>query len=437
VTLSEKNLKNEIYDFKKFYHLIKAFTISTNISCKAFNLNGEKIASFKGPESDTSFCKLIQKLNQEKNYCMQSYIYGGQQSEKLGEAYIYFCPYGLVNWTVPVIKENKVRCFLTAGPVLMHEVDNLLVENAVKMCPMLDKRRKEIKSKLSKIIVVDTIRVKYLADLLLKLAKIIMAEDAVDLNNKHELNIFNAHLVENINEIKRTYTLQGKNNKISNFQEKEANLITKVTSGDKEGAKKSLNQFLGYIFFYNADNIEIIKCKVIELMIRLLQVVTEVGVDYNVVSGIKYKYLKNLINAGDFNEISKNILEVLDYLIDCLTPLINVKNRNTILIAINYIRNNYHKDINLEEVAAQVGLHPVNLSKMFKKETGKKYTDYLNEVRIEASKNLLLRDDLPLVQVAFSVGFNDQSYFSKIFKKIEGVSPNKWRVLQKEQKNFN
>jgi YesN/AraC family two-component response regulator len=74
---------------------------------------------------------------------------------------------------------------------------------------------------------------------------------------------------------------------------------------------------------------------------------------------------------------------------------------------------------------------------MFKKETGKKYTDYLNEVRIEASKNLLLRDDLPLVQVAFSVGFNDQSYFSKIFKKIEGVSPNKWRVLQKEQKNFN
>lgn len=368
---------------------------------------------------------------------MQSYIYGGQQSEKLGEAYIYFCPYGLVNWTVPVIKENKVRCFLTAGPVLMHEVDNLLVENAVKMCPMLDKRRKEIKSKLSKIIVVDTIRVKYLADLLLKLAKIIMAEDAVDLNNKHELNIFNAHLVENINEIKRTYTLQGKNNKISNFQEKEANLITKVTSGDKEGAKKSLNQFLGYIFFYNADNIEIIKCKVIELMIRLLQVVTEVGVDYNVVSGIKYKYLKNLINAGDFNEISKNILEVLDYLIDCLTPLINVKNRNTILIAINYIRNNYHKDINLEEVAAQVGLHPVNLSKMFKKETGKKYTDYLNEVRIEASKNLLLRDDLPLVQVAFSVGFNDQSYFSKIFKKIEGVSPNKWRVLQKEQKNFN
>ncbi|MBZ4686571.1 MAG: two-component system, response regulator YesN [Clostridia bacterium] len=437
MTLSEKNLKNEIYDFKKFYHLIKAFTISTNISCKAFNLNGEKIASFKGPESDTSFCKLIQKLNQEKNYCMQSYIYGGQQSEKLGEAYIYFCPYGLVNWTVPVIKENKVRCFLTAGPVLMHEVDNLLVENAVKMCPMLDKRRKEIKSKLSKIIVVDTIRVKYLADLLLKLAKIIMAEDAVDLNNKHELNIFNAHLVENINEIKRTYTLQGKNNKISNFQEKEANLITKVTSGDKEGAKKSLNQFLGYIFFYNADNIEIIKCKVIELMIRLLQVVTEVGVDYNVVSGIKYKYLKNLINAGDFNEISKNILEVLDYLIDCLTPLINVKNRNTILIAINYIRNNYHKDINLEEVAAQVGLHPVNLSKMFKKETGKKYTDYLNEVRIEASKNLLLRDDLPLVQVAFSVGFNDQSYFSKIFKKIEGVSPNKWRVLQKEQKNFN
>lgn len=437
MTLSEKNLKNEIYDFKKFYHLIKAFTISTNISCKAFNLNGEKIASFKGPESDTSFCKLIQKLNQEKNYCMQSYIYGGQQSEKLGEAYIYFCPYGLVNWTVPVIKENKVRCFLTAGPVLMHEVDNLLVENAVKMCPMLDKRRKEIKSKLSKIIVVDTIRVKYLADLLLKLAKIIMAEDAVDLNNKHELNIFNAHLVENINEIKRTYTLQGKNNKISNFQEKEANLITKVTSGDKEGAKKSLNQFLGYIFFYNADNIEIIKCKVIELMIRLLQVVTEVGVDYNVVSGIKYKYLKNLINAGDFNEISKNILEVLDYLIDCLTPLINVKNRNTILTAINYIRNNYHKDINLEEVAAQVGLHPVNLSKMFKKETGKKYTDYLNEVRIEASKNLLLRDDLPLVQVAFSVGFNDQSYFSKIFKKIEGVSPNKWRVLQKEQKNFN
>ena len=57
---------------------------------------------------------------------------------------------------------------------------------------------------------------------------------------------------------------------------------------------------------------------------------------------------------------------------------------------------------------------------------GMAFTDYLNRVRIEAAK-LLMQEDLSLAEISLRVGFNDQSYFSKVFRKFEGLSPLKWR----------
>ena len=55
------------------------------------------------------------------------------------------------------------------------------------------------------------------------------------------------------------------------------------------------------------------------------------------------------------------------------------------------------------------------------------YTDYLNRVRIESAK-LLMKEDLTLAEISQRAGFNDQSYFSKVFRKLEGQSPLKWRT---------
>ena len=69
---------------------------------------------------------------------------------------------------------------------------------------------------------------------------------------------------------------------------------------------------------------------------------------------------------------------------------------------------------------------------MFKQETGETFTAYLNRVRIDHSRALLRRKDLRLVDIALMVGFEDQSYFTKVFKKVVGISPLRYREGKKK-----
>jgi YesN/AraC family two-component response regulator len=55
------------------------------------------------------------------------------------------------------------------------------------------------------------------------------------------------------------------------------------------------------------------------------------------------------------------------------------------------------------------------------------FNTYVNQVRVEAAKKLLLNDSVPLIDIASQAGFDGQSYFSKVFKKMTGVTPGKYR----------
>jgi len=81
-----------------------------------------------------------------------------------------------------------------------------------------------------------------------------------------------------------------------------------------------------------------------------------------------------------------------------------------------------------EKVAAQVSLSPAYFGSLFKRETGKSFVDFLLEARIREAENLIKSTDLNITQIAFKVGFSNQNYFSKAFKKIRKVSPTDLRA---------
>ena len=81
----------------------------------------------------------------------------------------------------------------------------------------------------------------------------------------------------------------------------------------------------------------------------------------------------------------------------------------------------------LEEMARRVYLSPSYFSRVFRQETGETFSGYLNRLRIERSKELLRHKELRLTDIAQKVGFEDQSYFTKVFKKLEGVTPLRYR----------
>ncbi len=100
---------------------------------------------------------------------------------------------------------------------------------------------------------------------------------------------------------------------------------------------------------------------------------------------------------------------------------------NKIVAAIKYIENNYAKNLSLEDVAGQVNINASYFSNTFKKETGMYFSDFLQKIRIERSKSLLLEPRYKIYEIAESVGFLDEKYFFKVFKKLTGVTPNQYR----------
>jgi two-component system response regulator YesN len=92
-----------------------------------------------------------------------------------------------------------------------------------------------------------------------------------------------------------------------------------------------------------------------------------------------------------------------------------------------YINAHYQKKLRLAELAEQFRLNPTYCSELFKKVTHKTYSGYLSELRIEQACRFLKTTAMGLEEVARKVGFGDYFYFNKVFKKITGLPPLRYR----------
>lgn len=100
-----------------------------------------------------------------------------------------------------------------------------------------------------------------------------------------------------------------------------------------------------------------------------------------------------------------------------------LKCSSKVLMAIEYIRNNYSRQISLEDIAEYAGISRIYLSQLFKRETGKNIRDYLAEYRLSKAKELLLTSNLKIYTISELCGFGSAQYFNRIFKKMTGFSP--------------
>lgn len=98
-----------------------------------------------------------------------------------------------------------------------------------------------------------------------------------------------------------------------------------------------------------------------------------------------------------------------------------------IVEAREWIRENYSRPFKVTELAAALGYQADYLSALFKQSVGISIVGYTNKIRIEAAKNLLETEGLPIKVVACSCGFTDEKYFMKVFKKLESSTPGEYR----------
>lgn len=94
--------------------------------------------------------------------------------------------------------------------------------------------------------------------------------------------------------------------------------------------------------------------------------------------------------------------------------------------AVQYLCTHIIEEISISRMAEELFVSEAHLSRMFRKETGKSITQYLNDMRIEMAKNLLKQGGRNITQVATMVGYRDSCYFSRLFHASTGMSPKKY-----------
>jgi AraC family transcriptional regulator len=92
-----------------------------------------------------------------------------------------------------------------------------------------------------------------------------------------------------------------------------------------------------------------------------------------------------------------------------------------------YINDNLTEDLTLAEIAHVAGMNPHYFSRAFKQATGTPPHKYVTNCRVETAKRLLAEDELPLVEIGLSVGFQNQSHFTTLFHKLTGMTPKAYR----------
>ena len=95
-----------------------------------------------------------------------------------------------------------------------------------------------------------------------------------------------------------------------------------------------------------------------------------------------------------------------------------------------YLHQNYSHPINRKDIAGAVGVSENYLSQIFRQETNLSPWDYLNRFRIQKAKELLGQSEDTVTAIAIRVGFNDSAYFSRVFHKLTGQSPQDYRQIE-------
>jgi two-component system response regulator YesN len=193
------------------------------------------------------------------------------------------------------------------------------------------------------------------------------------------------------------------------------------------GAKENLHQLLAILLTQYLENFELLKISILELLIILSRAAVEAGAKIEEMLGMRYGFVTQLARIKDQETLCLWVVKVLEKLMDGIYQTRHAKNYQRLRKALDFIETHYNESLTVEQLAKEVYLSPSRLSHIIKSELGITFGDYISKVRIEKAKVLLKDRELPISQIALEVGCPDQSYFTKVFKKIEKCTPMKFR----------
>lgn len=339
-----------------------------------------------------------------------TFSYGCSEAFRWGGKYIYYCPLGLV-FCAAILQDAAGRMLggLLAGPVVMG-----LLEDTLMGLP-----QREMEEAVRTLPVFSAEEVNHLSEVF---AAGVAAQSALA---NSMLNYRQEQLLNAIYRVKEScYSGPARHSYPIRY---EKDLQSLILQKDQAGAEERLQLMLSHIFLSCDFDMRRVRQRACELAVLLSRATIDAGADINEVLALNGAYWEELEGCATTDEVSQVLTRVLHRYLACSFCFATVKHSDIVYHAMEFVKSHYAEKISLAQVAEYVGLNKSYFSSLFKSETGMSMMAYIHSVRVERSKVMLMDASLGLAEVAALCGFEDQSYFTKIFKRVTGVTPKRYR----------
>ncbi|QHI72941.1 AraC family transcriptional regulator [Aminipila terrae] len=396
---------------------IEAFSDITGIAVTYFNNNNEIVKEFK---ADDKICNFFEVYKECSGPCRRNLASSGQFASRLGEPYIFLCKSGLTNIATSLIIDEVFVGYFIAGPIVMGELRSSTANNFSTLNSLNDTSLSMAKMFANKMKVYHPNQVSQIA-LLLYNCIITAVSDSNDYSALRNQYSQQNQISADIQKYKKTL------NPMEYPYDLENVLINNVTGGQINAAKENVKELLNKFSILEVGDLEGIKAKSLWLFAIIIRIANENEKNINKILDTDLDVINKLSEAATFPElltISETIIELITK--NMLTSIYNGHSQ-IIAKALQFINKHYSEKITLKDIEQNLHVNASYFSTLFKHEMGVTFTDYLNALKIERASELLSTTNLSIIDISLSAGFDDQSYFTKVFKKAKGVTPKQYR----------
>lgn len=406
---------------EKFERIKGVFRKHFQLGLETRNVRGREIKQMCSVDCVPKFCRIVRGSTAGRGRCNKERRRSLKIAIETGQSYISLCHAGVVLVCVPIMDKDKALGGIFFGKCLWEPVTQILVKDVEKRLKGIRINRKKLTAAMRELPFIQGRKINKAAQFLFDLLYEVASFDPRVIRWRRERSEQQSQIGEFIQERKKLGT------EWHYPLESERELMGKVKIGDRTGAKEILNSILGTILFKTIGELGILKARLLELLSILSRSAVEGGVDVDVMLEKNLTYVNKVMRINNQEDLCAWISTALNEFIELVYSSQDARKVTQIRPAINYIDANYNKPITLADVAKASHLSISRLAHIFKEQMGITIIDYLTSVRIERAKQLLLATDQNCTEICFEVGYNNQSYFTRTFKGLVGMTPRQFK----------
>lgn len=403
----------------RLHSVLETLYCNTGLNVQLIDNDGNPMCTFG---ESFKYCRILKDEFFTERECERLHAAAGEKARSIGEAYIFTCHADLNHIAFPLLSQGTLLGTIIVGPFLMDIPDGNLPSVLLERYSFTNQLTVLLNSGLNELPVIPPSRVNHLKRLLDHLLSPLMPSELLLLVQNQKKAYQQARVNETIQVYKdETDTVGG-----DAYYEKEAELLSKMREGDTNGASEVLGRLIAQAHFNDGGKLESLRMHAQSILACVSLTAVEGGAPADLIYSLQKHYFVRIQNELTNDGIVFFIQEALE---SFMGEMLNrsFAGDNRIRNALRFMLENYGKQITLETVAAEVGLSPNYFSSLFCKTVGMSFREKLCRIRVEESKRLLLSTSYSLTDIAIAMGFNDQSYYCKVFKKITGLAPGQYR----------